>query len=236
MIDQNYRRVLERIKQKALAVGRDPGAIKLVVVTKGHPVDAVERVITAGASSLGENYVDEALKKMEAVGDRTAVEWHMIGHVQSRKARAVCESFTFLHSLDSLKLARRLDRFAEKNERVLPVLLECNVSGEGSKFGWRAWQEDKWPELLPEVEQLLAMPNIQVKGLMTMPPYSENAESSRSYFKMLRDLGSFFAHHCPQADWSELSMGMSIDYDIAIEEGATMLRIGTEIMGPRPPR
>jgi len=236
MIDQNYKRVIERINQKAVSVGRDPGAIKLVVVTKGHPVETVESVIAAGATIVGENYLEEALTKIGAVGDTTPVEWHMIGHVQSRKARAVCESFTYLHSLDSLKLARRLDRFAGENGHILPVLLECNVSGEGSKYGWTAWQEEKWAELLPDVEQLLALPNIQVKGLMTMPPYSENPEHSRPYFQVLRALSSYFADHYPQTEWEELSMGMSTDFEIAIEEGATMLRVGTEIMGPRPPR
>ena len=235
-IEQNYRRVLERIEKKALQVGRGAEKIQMIVVTKGHPLESIEQVISAGARILGENYLEEAVPKIRATTDQTDIEWHMIGHIQSRKARGVSENFTLIHSVDSLKLARRLDRFAQQGGRILPILLECNVSGEESKFGWAAWQEDRWSDLLDGVKQVLDLPNLQVRGLMTMPPYSEAPEHSRPHFIRLRELQALFADHYPETDWGELSMGMSMDFEIAIEEGATMLRIGTEIMGARAPK
>lgn len=231
-IKQNYERVLEKIDVAAQSVGREGSSIKLVVVTKGHPIEAVAEAISAGASILGENYVEEAILKIEAFPHWSG-EWHMIGHIQSRKARQVCEYFDYVHSLDRLKIARRLNRFAQERGIVLPVLLECNVSGEGSKYGWPAWEVDRWSELLDDIGQILELPHLQVHGLMTMPPYPKDPELSRPYFIRLRELRSFFEGHFPSVDWTELSMGMSADYEIAIQEGATLVRIGTEIMGPR---
>jgi len=231
-IKQNYERVLEKIDAAASSVGRDGSSIKLVVVTKGHPIEAVEEAISAGAKILGENYVEEAITKVEAFPQWSG-EWHMIGHIQSRKARQVCEYFDFVHSLDRLKIARRLNRFAGEAGIVFPVLLECNMSGEQSKYGWPAWEKDQWSYLLNEVGQVLEMTHLQVRGLMTMPPYSETPEQSRQYFIRLREIRSYFERQFPSIDWGELSMGMSADYEIAIQEGATMVRIGTEIMGPR---
>jgi len=235
-IEQNYRRVLERIEKKALQVGRGAEKIQMIVVTKGHPLESIEQVISAGARILGENYLEEAVPKIRATTDQTDIEWHMIGHIQSRKARGVSENFTLIHSVDSLKLARRLDRFAQQGGRVLPILLECNVSGEESKFGWAAWHEDMLSDLLDEVKQVIDLSNLQVRGLMTMPPYSKAPEHSRPHFIRLRELQALFADHYPETNWRELSMGMSMDFEIAIEEGATMLRIGTEIMGARAPK
>lgn len=232
-LEENYRQVLEGIDRAALKAGRDPQEVTLVVVTKGHPVDTVRALIQAGVSHAGENRVEEGIPKRLALTSEVGVKWHMIGHVQSRKARQVCEHFNFLHSLDRVKLARRLDRFAGELDRRLPVLLQFNVSGEATKSGWEAADESDWPALLPDVETILGLSNLQVKGLMTLAPYSANPESARPVFIRLRKMREFFAQHFPAGDWDELSMGMSADFEVGIEEGATMVRIGTAILGSR---
>lgn len=231
-IQENYKHVLKKIGLAAQKAGRDLETIKLVVVTKGHPATAVEKIIEAGANILGENYVEEAVHKIQTFPDWTG-EWHMIGHIQSRKAKDVVAFFDYVHSLDSLKLAKRLDRFAKEKNKVVPVLLECNLSGEKTKFGWDTWEQSGWSRMLSDVEQILMLENIQVNGVMTMPPFPEYPEQSRPYFQKLCGLREYLAEHFPESNWHELSMGMSGDYEVAIEEGATMLRIGTAIMGPR---
>lgn len=232
-IRDNYHRVMERINQASISCGRVPGSVKLVVVTKTHPVSSIEAVIEAGARYLGENYADQALPKIEALSNVTGIEWHMIGHLQSRKADLVTNHFSYFHSLDSLKLALKLNRQAGISGNHLPCLLECNTSGEESKFGFRAWNEDTWEMLLPEIEPIAGMPNLEICGLMTMAPYFENGESARPYFQRLARLQGFLKVHLPDFNWSELSMGMSGDYIVAIEEGATWVRIGTSIFGSR---
>lgn len=238
IIERNYLEVQERIAAAALKVGRDPQAVRLVVVTKGHPVQAIQAAAAAGARRFGENYVDEAVAKIEALpglegGDVVSLEWHMIGHIQSRKAQPVSEYFHWVHSLDSLKLARRLDRFAGEAQRRLPALLECNVSAESSKFGLPAEREENWEILLPEIEAILGLTNLKVCGLMTMAPFLPDAEGARPFFRRLRELRDFLVERFPGADWSELSMGMSGDYEIAVQEGATLVRVGQAILGPR---
>lgn len=240
MIAENYRRVMEDIQQAALQTGRDPASIRLVTVTKGHEVEAIWEAVEAGARWLGENYVEETLPKIarlpEIAGfaDIPGIQWHMIGHVQSRKAQLVSQNFAVLHSLDSLKLAKRLDRFSADQGKVLPVLLECNVSGEESKHGWAAWDETTWSALLPDLLEISRLPHLEVRGVMTMAPYSDDPEHSRSYFQRLRRLAEFLQTQLPAVSFFELSMGMSGDYRVAIAEGATILRIGTAIMGVRP--
>lgn len=233
-IAANYERVLERIATAASQAGRPPEQVRLVVVTKGHPLEVVQAAISAGARDLGENYVEEALSKMDALPGPPTICWHMIGHVQSRKAAAVSERFDWVHSLDSLKLAARLDRFAAEYGRRLPVLLECNVSGEESKFGWKAYPESSWGELVESIGPLLELQNLEVRGLMTMAPFSPHPETSRPCFRRLRRLQSRLAQAYPSTCWEELSMGMSGDFEVAIQEGATMVRIGTAILGERP--
>jgi hypothetical protein len=182
---------------------------------------------------LGENYAEEGLVKMEGLGDFGGLHWHMIGHVQSRKAGLVAGHFDWVHSLDSLKLASRLSRFAVEQARRVLVLLECNVSGERSKYGWQAWQEESWGELLEPFAEIQALPGIEIRGLMTMAPFLPYPEEARPYFKRLKKLQSYLTAHLPQADWSDLSMGMSADFEVAIEEGATWVRVGSAITGPR---
>lgn len=233
-IRARYQATLERITAAARTSGRDPASVRLVVVTKAQPLEVVQAAVQAGAHLLGENYPEESVSKITSFGPESGVEWHMIGHVQSRKARLVIEHFDLLQSLDSLKLAERLNRMAMEAGRVLPVMLEFNVGGEESKYGWPAAREKDWPALYPHIETILGLRNLQVCGLMTMPPLETNPENARIYFRTLRLLRDHLANHYPQADWRELSMGTSADYEVAVQEGATLVRIGTAIVGPRP--
>jgi pyridoxal phosphate enzyme (YggS family) len=233
-IAARYQQVVAQIDQAARSADRDPASIKLVVVTKGHPIQAVKEALAVGVRIFGENYVEEGISKMIACSDQTGVEWHMIGHVQSRKAQPVCEHYSWVHSLDRLKLANRLDRFAGQLGRKLPVLLECNVSGEQSKFGWPAWEKQSWEDLAGKITPVLSLPNLDIRGLMTMAPFLTDPEQARPYFQRLRLLRDFLALQFPQANWQELSMGMSADFQVAVQEGATIVRIGTAIMGTRP--
>ena len=232
-IAYNLERILQRIDRAARRAGRDSRDVRLVVVSKTHPVETIRAAVQAGVCCLGESYVEEAVTKIQAFGTLEGFEWHMVGHVQSRKAKLVCQYFDYVHSLDRLKLASLLDRYAVEQKRRLPVLLECNVSGEESKYGWPAWQEENWPALIEPVTEIIQKPNLQVRGLMTMAPYFNNPELARPYFIKLRRLREFFKSNFPMLGWEELSMGMSGDFEPAIEEGATCVRIGTAIFGPR---
>ncbi len=232
VIRERYQRVLDQISEAIARCGRKAGTVRLVVVSKTQPLDVVRAAIAAGVAILGENYAEEAVAKIAALTG-TAVEWHMIGHVQSRKADLVAEHFSMLHSLDSVKLAGRLDHFCEEYGRSLPVLLEVNVSGEQSKFGFPAWDETHWLNLKPVLEQIIAFSHLSVRGLMTMPPIFDNPEKSRPYFQRLHRLQILLRELFPQIEWTELSMGTSSDFIIAIEEGATYLRVGQAILGPR---
>ncbi|HSM69986.1 MAG TPA: YggS family pyridoxal phosphate-dependent enzyme, partial [Anaerolineales bacterium] len=210
-----------------------PEDIKLVVVTKSQPLEVVQAAVEAGVRILGENYPEEGVTKIQSLPRQSGVEWHMIGHVQSRKARLVAEHYELLHSLDSLKLAKRLDRFAAEKERILPVLLEFNVGGEETKAGWDALDDSRWDIFFPEIQSIVDLPNLRVHGLMSMPPLGTDPEDSRRFFQRLRLLRDHLAVHFPDADWSELSMGTSADYTVAVEEGATLVRVGTAIVGAR---
>jgi len=232
-IRERYEYTLGQIANAARKSNRDPNEIRLVVVTKSQPVEIAQAAIEAGARILGENYPEEGVTKIQSIAPQSGVEWHMIGHVQSRKARLVADHFALLHSLDSLKLAHRLNRFASESNRALPVLLEFNVGGEESKSGWDASDESNWNALLPELADLLDLPNLRVHGLMTMPPLETDPEDSRRFFLRLRLLRDHLATQFPQADWRELSMGTSADYAVAVEEGATLVRVGTAIVGAR---
>jgi pyridoxal phosphate enzyme (YggS family) len=233
-IRDRYEKVLDTISASARKVGRAPESARLVVVTKLQPLEVIQAAIEAGARLLGENYADEAADKIALLGLQTGVEWHMIGHVQSRKASLVAQHFALVHSLDSLKLAQRVNRSAAELGRTLPVLLEFNVSGEKSKHGWEASDEAKWWDFLTDANTIATMPSLKVRGLMTMPPLSTDPEAARTYFRKLRRLRDFLSERAAQAEWVELSMGTSADYTVAVEEGATLVRIGQAILGPRP--
>jgi pyridoxal phosphate enzyme (YggS family) len=232
-IAENFKRVSDRLEVAATSVGRTGEQVRLVVVTKGHPVEIAHKAIEAGAKYLGENYVEESLPKIATVEKESGVEWHMIGHIQSRKARKVCEHFDWVQSIDSIRLATRLDRFASEMGKQLPILLECNVSGEETKYGWTAWNELEWNDLADEISPILEMSHLTLRGLMTIPPFFLNPEQARPYFVRLRKLRDYLAGKFPDNDWHELSMGMSADYEVAVQEDATIVRIGTAILGKR---
>lgn len=225
--------VLEKIANSAHRANRDPEEIRLVVVTKTQPIEVVQAAIEAGVRIFGENYPEEGVMKIQSLTAQSGVEWHMIGHVQSRKAHLVADHFALLHSLDSLKLAGRLDRFAAERKRILPVLLEFNVGGEESKSGWDAQDESRWDALFPDLSAIVELPNLRIQGLMTIPPLGTDPEDSRHFFQRLRLLRDHLATQFPKLDWRELSMGTSTDYQVAVEEGATLVRVGTAIVGAR---
>ena len=233
IIRDKLNQIQERINIVASSAGRNTDDIRLVVVTKTQPVEVIQYVIDAGAADLGENYVEDAIQKIQAIVVNKPIRWHMIGHVQSRKAQSVCQYFQYLHSLDSVKLAERLSRFADLFDKALPVWIEFNVGGEESKYGWNIQAEGNWDKILPDIEKVLAMPKLDILGVMTVPPYSKNPEASRPYFKQLRKFQEFVINHLHVSDFKELSMGMSSDFEVAIQEGSTCVRIGQAIFGPR---
>src|SRR5215208_2631574 len=161
-IRENYQRVLDQIANAARRSNRSAEEVRLVVVTKTQPIEIVQAALDVGIRIFGENYPEEGVMKIQSLPPQSGVEWHMIGHVQSRKARLVTEHFALLHSLDSLKLAQRLNRFAAERERILPVLLEFNVGSEESKFGWNASERSQWDVFLPDIAALLDLANLRV--------------------------------------------------------------------------
>jgi pyridoxal phosphate enzyme (YggS family) len=234
IIRDNYQKVLERIHITCRKAGRNPDKIRLVVVTKTHPVDVIRMIIEAGATDFGENYIEEAVPKIQDLIMNKELSWHMIGHVQSRKAQTVGEYFQYLHSLDSVKLAEKLSRFALVQGKPLHVWMEFNVSGEGSKYGWNISSEEYWKNILPDIGNILALPNLDILGVMTIPPYSDNSEYSRLYYKLLKEFQEYVIDHFQLAGFRELSMGMSSDFEVAIQEGSTCVRVGQAVLGPRP--
>jgi len=230
----NLRTLRDRIASVLAQAGRPPESVRLVAVTKTHPPAVVEAAVAAGLRDLGENYVEEALAKMAVVAPQAGVRWHMIGHLQSRKAKsAAAAGFDLIHSVDSIRLGEKLSAAAQVLGRRQAVLLECNVSGEASKAGFAASSPALVDELLPELERLVAMPGLTVRGLMTMAPIVSRAEEARPYFARLRALREVLAARVPGAEWVELSMGMTDDFEAAILEGATLIRIGRAIFGAR---
>lgn len=225
-IAANCRKVLDRIRQATAKSGRDPGKIKLLAASKSQSVDRILAAIEAGVRLFGENYVQEAKAKKDAV--KGAVEWHMIGHLQRNKARAALELFSVIQSLDGLELARKLNAEGKKRNQVVRAYVEVNLAGEESKTGI---VKEEVAALLREVGTLS---HLRVEGLMTIPPFREDPEEVRPYFRALKELQTKLGPlPIPNVDLEELSMGMTHDYAVAIEEGATLVRIGTAIFGPR---
>jgi len=219
--------------------GRKPEAITLVAVTKTHGADVILEACDCGLRHFGENRAEEAIPKIQAARPwlPSGVIWHMVGHIQSRKARDVASWFDVVHSADSLKIMRRLSSACAEANRTMPVLLEINLSGEETKYGFdlSRWPGDKAQAaaFYDDVTAALTYPNITIVGLMTMPPFTKDSEKARPIFARLRALRETLAQRFPQAVWEYLSMGMSADYEVAIEEGATMVRLGTTLFGPR---
>jgi len=237
-IATNITQVQERIAAACRRVGRSPNDVTLVAVSKTMPPEIVLEAIAAGVLHLGENRPEEAAQKMPLVNAQATPFWHMIGHVQSRKAAdVVAGGYYLVHSLDSLKLAQRYDRFAGETGVRLRVLLEVNVSGEATKSGWNVGDWETNPatraNFWGDVDSLLGLPYLDVCGLMTMAPFVDDPEATRPVFRALARLRQDLARDFGGVDWQHLSMGMTNDYTVAIEEGATLVRVGRAIFGER---
>jgi uncharacterized pyridoxal phosphate-containing UPF0001 family protein len=215
-IKSNLEIIQENIDRAVVKSGRSADDVTLVGVTKLRPLETVRAGIQAGLRVFGENYPEQAVEKIEALKS------------------IVCRYFDMVHSLDRIKIARYLDRYCGELGKKMPVLIEVNLSGEESKSGWAAWDESRWPELVEPFRQIGTFPNIEVGGLMSMPPLFGDPEKTRPIYKRLRRLQDFLREELPEMRWDELSIGTSFDYEVAIEEGATMVRIGTALFGPRP--
>ncbi|MGA2193004.1 MAG: YggS family pyridoxal phosphate-dependent enzyme [Nitrospirota bacterium] len=227
-ISDNLRRVLTGVRAAAEKSGRDPSSVRLVVVTKTVPAIMIAEAVRAGAEILGENRVQEALHKMQEPvlrAVRPAPEWHLIGTLQKNKARYAVGSFSLIHSVDGIELAREIDRQAGRRGIVQDGLLEVNVAGEGTKHGVRP------EDVLAVLKESAFLKNIWITGLMCVPPITEDPETSRPYFKTMREILSEVGK--AGLMMTELSMGMSQDYEVATEEGATLVRVGTAIFGSR---
>jgi pyridoxal phosphate enzyme (YggS family) len=230
--------VRERIAAAARRANRNPATIRLVGVTKAHPVEVIRAALDAGLCDIGENRVQEAEAKMAALeAERQRLTWHLIGHLQTNKAKKAAMLFDVVHSVDSLRLAQMLDRYAAEAQGRLPVLLQVNVSGEATKSGFDLCRWSEQPNLYErfcaDVEQILALPHLDVRGLMTIAPWRPDPEQARPVFRAVRRLRDDLEQRFPAAAWRELSMGMTDDFEVAIEEGATIVRIGRAIFGER---
>jgi len=233
--------VRERIAAAAQQAGRSAGEVRLIGVTKTQPPERIERALAAGLTDFGENRVQEAEPKIAALAyAHPPASWRLIGHLQRNKAKKAAALFDAVDSLDSLDLARTLDRhvgeLAQRTQARLPVLLQVNVSGEASKEGFAlvGWEEQPalFDAFCAEVEALLALPHLHIRGLMTIAPWSSDPEAARPTFRSTRRLRDRLAQRF-QGDWDELSMGMTDDFAVAIAEGATLVRVGRAIFGER---
>jgi pyridoxal phosphate enzyme (YggS family) len=226
-LKQRLEQVRERIRQTCESCGRETESVRLVAVSKTIAADVVREAIEAGVTILGENYVQEARDKFKALV-QYPVSWHFIGHLQSNKAKYAVRLFDLIHSVDSLKLARELDKQAAKVDKIQQILVQVNISGEDTKSGI---PPDEALRLIAEIGRLQ---NIAVKGLMTMPPYFYQPEKVQPFFADLRKLRDQITEQSlPNVSLDELSMGMTGDFEVAIKEGATLVRIGTAIFGER---
>lgn len=230
LIANNIGRIKERIAQAARRAGRDPDSVTLMVASKTVEAERIHQVYAAGVRVFGENRVQEFSVKAPVLQSMLNSEWHLIGHLQTNKARKAVELFNTVDSVDSLRLAQRLDHAAQQAGKILPVLIEIKVGGEENKTGLAAES--------PELEELLqaadGLEHLQVRGLMTIPPYTEDPKGARPYYRSLRELReTIAARRMPRVQMVVLSMGMSHDFEIAVEEGSTCVRVGTAIFGAR---
>jgi PLP dependent protein len=226
-VASNYRTILERIGEAAAKRGRSPQEVKLLGAAKSQAIEAVRAAVAAGVKLIGENYVQEAQAKRRAIAE--PVEWHMIGRLQRNKARAAVATFDVIESLDNIVLARALEKEGERRDLTVNALVEVNLAGEGSKSGVAP---DHLQDLLQRAGELR---HLRITGLMAVPPFSENPQNVRPYFQRLRELRERLREGgSMNIDLKELSMGMTHDYPVAVEEGATIVRIGTALFGPRP--
>lgn len=226
MLRENLQEVEERIQEACRRAGRDRSEVTLVAVSKTKPVGILQEAYDLGVRVFGENKVQEIREKYEVLPKD--IEWHMIGHLQTNKVKYIVDKVRLIHSVDSLRLAEVIEKEAEKHNRTVDILLEVNVAEEESKFGL------KMPEVIPMAEKVAHLPHIRLRGLMTIAPFVENPEKNRAIFANLHDLYvDIKEKNIDNGTVSILSMGMTNDYEVAVEEGATMIRVGTGIFGAR---
>ena len=226
MIKENYKYIKQQVDETARNCGRDPEDITLIAVSKTKPLENIEELIAIGVKDFGENKVQELCDKYENVS--TPVNFHLIGHLQTNKVKYIVDKACLIHSVDSVKLAQTIQKEAAKKGVIAQILIEVNVAEEDSKFGLHT------EEVLPFVEEIASYPNVHVNGLMTIAPFVENPDENRGYFRTLKQLSLDIASkNIDNIDMNVLSMGMTNDYKVAIEEGATMVRVGTAIFGAR---
>lgn len=226
MLAENLQQVNANIEKACAAVGRVPSEVTLVAVSKTKPVSMLQEAYDAGARVFGENKVQEIMDKYDQLP--SDIQWHMIGHLQRNKVKYIIDKVAMIHSVDSLRLAQTIEQEAAKKDLVMPILLEVNVAEEDTKFGLKV------EEVLPLLEQISSFSHIQVKGLMTIAPFVENPEENREVFRTLKKLSvDISAKNINNVTMSVLSMGMTGDYQVAVQEGSTMVRVGTGIFGER---
>ena len=228
MISANLQQVKRRIVEAAKRAGRNPSDIRLLAVTKEQSAVTISEGVKLGMTLLGENRVQEARDKIETLG-RGGFEWHFIGRLQKNKVKFIFKLFDLVHSVDSFSLAEAIHKKAREIGSCMPILLQVNISGEQSKLGIDPL------ELPKEIQRFAKLDGVKISGLMTIPPFDRNPENSRSYYVRLRELRDTCSNlNIRRINLDELSMGMSNDYEVAIEEGATLVRVGTGLFGPRP--
>lgn len=226
MIKENLAYVEEQIAKACQRVGRNREEVTLIAVSKTKPIHLIEEVIDFGIREFGENKVQEIMDKYEVI--KTPVKWHMIGHLQRNKVKYIVDKVCLIHSVDSYRLAEMINQEAAKKGVTCDILIEVNIAKEDTKYGLME------EEVLPLIEQIAKLSNIKIKGLMTIAPYVENSEKNRVHFRNLRNLYvDIKSKNIDNVDMKILSMGMTNDYEVAIEEGATMVRVGTGIFGQR---
>lgn len=226
MVAENLAQVRKNINESCSKINRDPNEVTLIAVSKTKPVEMLKEAYDAGARVFGENKVQEIVDKYDQMP--SDVKWHMIGHLQRNKVKYIVDKVAMIHSVDSLRLAETIEKEAAKKAVIVPILIEVNVAQEESKFGLKP------EEVLPLIEQIADFSHIRIKGLMTIAPYVDNAEENREIFRELKKLSvDIAAKNINNVTMSVLSMGMTGDYMVAVQEGATMVRVGTGIFGAR---
>jgi len=241
MLAENLHRLQERIARAAERAGRDPRDITLVAVSKTFPAETILAAHALGIQHFGENRVEEAAQKIPRVHHLitqspnhpitpSPITWHLVGHLQSRKVKDAVPLFDVIHSIDSVALAQKIEQHAAWLNKTIPILLEVNISGEATKYGFAPEPRETFFEA---VRAILALPHLDVQGLMTVAPIVPQPDAARPYFRALRELREALRARFPERAWQHLSMGMTDDFEAAIAEGATMLRIGRAIFGER---
>lgn len=228
----SLQRIQGNIHEAAARSGRDDASVRIVAISKGQTTSSIQLAYDLGMRDFGENRVEEGLEKITKLENLEGIVWHMVGHIQSRKAKEIPANFHMVHSVDRLKIARQLNRSSEEAGVKLPVFIECNTSGEESKSGWSVFDRESWGLIYKDLSDIAKLPNLRVLGFMTMAPWVQDDPIIRTSFQRLREFRDDYGEYS-DSEWKELSMGMTDDYAVAVEEGSTIVRIGRAIFGER---